>query len=210
MENIIEILSKTFLFNGISPEIIERCCSFSGWEIISYSRGDIMLSADADKKIGIILDGKATIISGNEDAIIKKLEKNDIYGVAILFDEPTYLTRVISNGKCEVLTLSREFVQSCIEYDSKISLNYIEYLARKVSFLNSKIGAYTAKSVESKLYSYLIQLPRENNKVVLKTDFSAIAKMIGIGRASLYRAFDKLENQGLIIKNNKEIILCEV
>ena len=33
--------------------------------------------------------------------------------------------------------------------------------------------------------------PRENNKIVLNTDFSAIAKMLGIGRASLYRAFEK-------------------
>ena len=38
---------------------------------------------------------------------------------------------------------------------------------------------------------------------------SAIAKMLGIGRASLYRAFEKLESDGLIIKNNKEIILKE-
>ena len=76
--------------------------------------------------------------------------------------------------------------------------------------MNLKIDAYTAKTAESKLYSYLLQLPREKNKIVLKTDFSGIAKMIGIGRASLYRAFNKLENDGLIIKNNKEITLCEV
>jgi CRP-like cAMP-binding protein len=34
--------------------------------------------------------------------------------------------------------------------------------------------------------------------------------MLGIGRASLYRAFEKLEKDGLIIKNNKEIIINEV
>lgn len=210
MENIFEILSNLFLFNGVSKKDIEHCCKLDGWEISTYGRGETMLSADADKKIGIIIAGKATIISGEDGVIIKKLIEGDIYGVAILFDEPKYLTRVISNGKCKVLTLNRKFVQSCIEYNSRISLNYIEYLAKKISFLNSKIGSYTAKNAENKLYCYLIQLPREGNKIVLNTDFSAIAKMIGIGRASLYRAFDKLENDGLIIKNNKEIILKEV
>lgn len=210
MENIAEILSGIFLFDGISKKDISYCCAFDGYEISTYQRGDIMQSALTDKKIGIILEGKATIISSDDGVIIKKLQKNDIYGVAILFDEPKYLTRVVADGKCSVLTLSKEFVLKCIEYSSKISLNYIEYLAKKISFLNSKIGSYTAKNAENKLYSYLLQLPREDNKIVLKTDFSAIAKMIGIGRASLYRAFEKLEKDGFIIKNNKEIILKEV
>ncbi|MBQ3040938.1 MAG: Crp/Fnr family transcriptional regulator [Clostridia bacterium] len=210
MENISEILSKIFLFNNISMRDIQHLCTLDGWEIVNYSRDDILLSADIDKKIGIILDGKATIISGDDGVIIKKLEVGDIYGVAILFDEPKYLTKVIARGKCKVLTLNRAFVHKCIDYSGKIALNYIEYLAKKISFLNNKISSYTAKTTENKLYAYLLQLPREDNKIVLKTDFSAIAKMIGIGRASLYRAFDKLESDGLIIKNNKEIILCEV
>ncbi len=210
MDNIHEILSSIFLFKGVSQNDIEHCCTFDGVEAVLYERDDIMLSAETDRKIGIVLAGKATIISGDDGVIIKKLSEGDIYGVAILFDEPHYSTKVISLGKTMVLTLNREFVQSCIEYNSKIALNYIEYLANKISFLNSKIGSYTAKTAENKLYSYLLQQPRVDNKIVLKTDFSAIAKMIGIGRASLYRAFDKLENDGLIIKNNKEIILCEV
>lgn len=210
MYSITEVLKDIFLFNGISKKDISHLCTFSGCEIVNYERNELMLSANTDKKIGILLEGKATIISGDDGVIIKKLISNDIYGVAILFDEPKYLTKVIASSKCTVLTLNRDFVQKCIEYNSKIALNYIEYLAKKISFLNSKISSYTAKTAENKLYSYLLQLPREGNKVVLKTDFSGIAKMLGIGRASLYRAFEKLENDDLIIKNNKEITLKEV
>ena len=210
MERISDILSKIFLFNGISKKDVERCSSFDGCGIVSYLRDDTLLSADTEKNIGIIIEGKATIISSDDGVIIKRLEPFDIYGVASLFDAGKYLTKVVARGKCKVLILSRDFVQQCIDYNAKIALNYIKYLAQKISFLNSKISSYTAKTAESKLYSYLLQLPRDNNKIVLRSDFSAIAKMIGIGRASLYRAFDKLENDGLIIKNNKEIILCEV
>jgi CRP-like cAMP-binding protein len=210
MESISEILSNIFLFNGISKTDIEHCCTFKGCEITKYSKNDVLLCAKSDKRIGIIIEGKATIISGDDGVIIKKLSQSDIYGVAILFDEPDYLTKVIATSNCTVLSISREFVQKCIEYNHKISLNYIEYLAKKISFLNDRISSYTAKSAENKLYSYLLQLPRTENTVILKNDFSAIAKMIGIGRASLYRAFDKLEENGLIRKNQKEIILCEV
>lgn len=210
MENISDILSKIFLFNNISKRDIEHCCAFDGHKIECHFRDDTLLSTDTEKNIGIILEGKATIISGDDGVIIKRLEVGDIYGVASLFDEGKYLTKVIARNNCKVLTLNRDFVQRCIDYNAKIALNYIEYLAQKISFLNFKISSYTAKTAENKLYSYLLQLPQENNKIVLKSDFSSIAKMIGIGRASLYRAFDKLENDGLIIRNNKEIIICEV
>lgn len=210
VENITEILKDTFLFQNISKKDIERCCDFEGCEIVTYKKDNVMLGADSARNIGIILDGKATIISGDDGVIIKKLQPGDIYGVAILFDEPKHLTKVIARSKVSVLTLNRKFIQACIEYNSQISFNYIEYLAKKISFLNSKISSYTAKTAENKLYSYLLQLPRVGNKIVLETDFSAIAKMIGIGRASLYRAFEKLENDALIIKNNKEITLKEV
>lgn len=210
MDSIHEILSNIFLFKGISKKDIEHCCSFIGAEFLEYERDEVMLSSETDKKIGILISGKASIFSGDDGVIIKKLSSGDIYGVAILFDDAHYSTKVVATGKCKILSLNRAFVQSCIEYNSKIASNYIEYLAKKISFLNLKIDAYTAKTAENKLYSYLLQLPRDDNKIVLKTDFSAIAKMIGIGRASLYRAFDKLEKDGLITKNNKEILLCEV
>ena len=210
MPSIDEILSNIFLFKGISKKDIDHCCTFAGANFLTHEKNEIMLSAETDKKIGILLSGKASIFSGEDGVIIKKLSNGDIYGVAILFDDTHYSTKVVATGKCKILSLNKSFIQSCIEYNSKIASNYIEYLAKKISFLNLKIDAYTAKTAENKLYSYLLQLPREDNKIVLKTDFSGIAKMIGIGRASLYRAFSKLENDGLIIKNNKEITLCEV
>ena len=107
-------------------------------------------------------------------------------------------------------TAAKEFVDFCIKNDSTIAFNYIEFLSKRISFLNSKINAYTAKSAENKLYAYLLQLPRNGNTVFLPTDMSTLAKMIGIGRATLYRAFEKLETSGLITKNNKNIIINEV
>lgn len=211
MYNFAEIFENIFLFKNICHEDIKKCCSLSGYEIMNYTKNDTMLSANTDKQIGIILEGKAIIISNDDGVVIKKLSKGDVYGVAILFDEPNYSTRVLSSSsKTAVLTLNRYFVENCIKHNTQIALNYIEYMAKKISFLNSKISSYTAKTAENKLYAYLLQLPREENKIVLTTDFSSIAKMIGVGRASLYRAFEKLEKDGLIIKNNKEIVLKEV
>ncbi|MBQ9703528.1 MAG: Crp/Fnr family transcriptional regulator [Clostridia bacterium] len=210
MKNYIEILSKCFLFENVNEESIKKCCEQDGIALIEYSPQDVMQDYKSAQNVGILLNGKATIISGDDGVIIRKLEKDDVYGVAKLFDTPKYLTKVVATSKCTVLALNKDFIEGCIEIDRQIAINYISFLAKKISFLNNKISSYTGKTVENKLYTYLLQLPRNNNQIVLNTDFSAIAKMLGIGRASLYRAFDKLEKDGLIIKNNKEITLKEV
>jgi len=210
MKNYKDILANSFLFENVDPVSIEKCCNIDGYQIVEYNSQEIMQDYKSARNIGIIISGKATIISGDNGVIIRKLVKDDVYGVAKLFDTPVYLTKVVSTSKCTVLSISRSFVESCIEIDRNIAINYISFLAKKIGFLNNKISSYTAKTVENKLYTYLLQLPRSDNKIVLKTDFSAIAKMLGIGRASLYRAFEKLEKDGLIIKNNKEITLKEV
>ena len=206
MENIKKLLSGIFLFEKVDSKTINACCELEGYSISEYSPGDTMQDYKSAQNIGLVLSGKATIISGDDGVIIRKLIKDDIYGVAKLFDTPKYLTKVVATTKCSVLKISKEFVEKCIELDRKIAFNYISLLAKKISFLNNKISSYTAKTTDNKLYTYLLQLPRIDNKIVLNTDFSAIAKMLGIGRASLYRAFDKLEKDGLIIKNNKEIL----
>ncbi|MBQ8392666.1 MAG: Crp/Fnr family transcriptional regulator [Clostridia bacterium] len=210
MKNTKEILSNIFLFENISDTIINKCCSFDGCNIVEYLSGDIMQDFKSEQNIGILLNGKASIISGDDGVIIRKLVKDDIYGVAKIFDNQNHLTKIVATSKCSVLIINKIFIEKCIEADKNIALNYIKLLAKKIGFLNKKISAYTAKTTDNKLYTYLLQLPRNDNKLVLSTDFSAIAKMLGIGRASLYRAFDKLEKDGLIIKKNKEIILKEV
>lgn len=211
MNEYLEILSNIFLFKNVDTKIIEECCSLDGISAIKYNQGDVMQNALSKKQIGIILKGKAVILSNDNGVIIRKLLKGDIFGAAIMFDnEPKYSTKVVASAFCSVLTLNEGFVKQCISLDPQIAFNYLEFLANRISFLNSKISSYTAKNTENKLLAYLMQLPRDNNVITLETDLSAIARMLGMGRASLYRAFDKLEAEGIITKENKKIILNEV
>ena len=199
-----------FLFSGLSDEKINEMLEFDGIKIEEYHPQQLMLSSKTEEKIGIIVKGNAIIRSGDDGVIIRKMTSKDTYGAACLFDKATYLTSVIAVSLCSVITFNKSFIEKCISYDDVVSKNYISFLAKRISFLNSKINSYTAKNAESKLYSYLLQLPRDENRIKLMVSFSTLAKMIGIGRASLYRAFEKLEANGTITKNDKNIILNEV
>ena len=199
-----------FLFYGVEEEKINQALLFDGITVKSALAGEILHNSHDSDKIGVIYKGKAIIKSGESDVIIKKASSGDLFGVASLFNKPDHLTYVSAVSNCTVICLSKEFIEKCIELDSGMAKNYITFLAKKIAFLNSKINSYTAKSAENKLYSYLLQLPRENNEITLNVNLSTIAKMIGVGRATLYRSFEKLELSGQITKNDKKIILNEV
>ena len=201
---------KLFLFHNINEIDIQRLLSLGEIKEEHFTQGQTLQSCKNHCKIGIVVNGKAIIKSGEGGVIIKKLSTNDIYGVASLFDVSIHLTSVVAVTDCTVLTMDKAFVEACIKENNQVAMNYIEFLAKRINFLNRKINAYTAKSAENKLYMYLLQLPREENTINLPFDMSTIAKMLGIGRATLYRAFDKLEQNGAIIKQDKKIILKEV
>jgi len=199
-----------FLFQNVSAESFADIFNLGGISETRFYQGEIIQNCEHCNCIGIVVKGKAVVKSNTDGVIINKLGKNDIYGAAALFDKPTYSTLVQAVTDCTIITMDKNFIIECISRNSTIALNYIEFLAKKVSFLNKKINAYTAKNAENKLYAYLLQQPRNGNELELNVDMSTIAKMLGIGRATLYRSFDKLENNGTITKNDKKIIFNEV
>ena len=204
------LVENFFLFKNVKDNNIEKMLNFDGISLEEYKTGDLLQGSKSAEKIGIILNGKAIIKSDDDGVIIRKLTRADVYGAACLFDRASYLTIVVATTDCSIITFNKAFIEKCILFDKTVSFNYIEFLAKRISFLNSKINSFTAKSAENKLYAYLLQLPREKNVIDLKIDMSTIAKMIGIGRATLYRAMDKLQSNGTITKIDKKIILNEV
>lgn len=210
MDKIRYLKENFFLFNGLSEGEIEALSRNISLNEIKYCHGDIIQNKKIHDKIGIILKGKAVIRSGTDGVIINKIGKNDTFGVASLFDDPNHYTTVIALTDCAVISFEKNFVERCVKSNSTVAMNYIGFLSKKVSFLNLKINAYTAKSAENKLLAYLNMLPRNGNTVELNNDMSTIAKMIGVGRATLYRALEKLIQEGIITKIDKKIIFNEV
>lgn len=99
-----------------------------------------------------------------------------------------------------------EAVRRLLEESRPFREHYISFLTGRIRFLNQKIGYLTAGSAEFKLSHYLLSLG-EYQTVVLPISMSALAEMLDLGRASLYRAFDTLTEDGFISKQGKTIIL---
>ena len=205
MNPFVKLFSSLPLFAGTDPQILQD------W-LEEYQREPVSIPADApienpqERCLCILLKGCAQIQSADSgrNVILRELNAPGIFGAASLFCEGELpLSRITAKTACRILYIPLEAVRVLLGRDAGFRDAYLSFLAGRVRFLNRKILCFTAGSAERRLALWLIS--EENSTVLLPTSLTALADMLNIGRASLYRALDKLEAEGLIRRNGREI-----
>lgn len=175
-----------------------------------FKNSEVIYSPDYDQKlVGIIIEGRATAepINANEKVLLRVLSPMDMFGIANLYapDQP-FISVIVARGNCCVLFIKASAFCSLIEQDAGAMHAYLEFMSKKIIFLNKKISTLTAGSTEKKLALFLAE-NQHNGKFSQRISMMAIAETLSVGRASLYRALDFLESQGLIQRDGKEILI---
>ena len=80
--------------------------------------------------------------------------------------------------------------------------NYLRYLSGRIRFLSGRLQSVTQSGSEGKLARYLLANAVDGPVNISATD---LARQLGLSRASLYRAFDALEQADLIRRSGKAI-----
>ncbi len=196
------------LFEGISSASVEILSEEHNSEIQTFSEGEIIVSPDQKQKaIGCLLSGKAEISTPDhgKPTLLRCLQIGEPFGVAALFSDHSYVSRITAQKRCRVFFLRESAVRRLLETDSVFLYHYLEFLSSRIRFLNQKIGYLTAGSAERRLSLYL--LSQNTDTVALSGSVSELSERLDIGRASLYRAFEKLEKDGYIQKDGRTVRL---
>lgn len=200
------------LFIGISQETLQK--KLDADAIVSFAPGQEIYSPKIrEKKLGIILSGSASVFSADESCgvLLRILEKGDTFGVANLFSaQERFVSFIVAKKHCRVLFFSEASAAALLREEPRFCINYIRFLSDRICFLNDKISCFTAGSPERRLAFFLLALDEEGQgSYTVSTNANSLSDMLNVGRASLYRAFDKLEAEGLIKKNGKEITITD-
>ena len=161
-------------------------------------------------ELALLLDGRARVCrrEGNKIILLNRLQKGDCVGLASLYSDTLPDTEVTFSAGAALLVIPRYELEGLIMEDAMLCRNIIALLSQKVRFLNSKIAGYTASGSGEKLYRHLLTLPKaEDGTIVLGESMASLARRLGIGRASLYRAVDALLSEGKIEKDGQSIRL---
>lgn len=159
--------------------------------------------------LGILLTGGIRVTRGS--LVISVLTPGNMFGAAALFADPDedYATTLTVCDPCRAVLLSQELVSRLMDSDPCIRDNYIRYLSGRIRFLSQKISSLVADGVEGRLKQYLLTnlTPKHPRLTCSATE---LAKRLDISRASLYRAFDMLEQQKLIRRHGRSITVPDL
>jgi len=197
------------IFRDCPPDLVQRILTHPECSVHHYQTGQTLYQPDRFFRcLGVLLSGGVRV---TRDALaISILTPGNLFGAAALFnDQPDYATTLTAISPCRVVLLSQELVSLLMDESPLIRDNYIRYLSGRIRFLSGKIRSLAADSAEGKLKQHLLtSLSPDHPR--LDCPATELARRLGISRASLYRAFDTLEAQALILREGRSILVPDL
>ena len=203
----LKLIKACFLFSGISEQELNCFLESEDCFVYSFLKGEIILSDI--QGVGIVLSGKASA-NYSDNGFLRTFCAGEIFGAASAFSnadsEPFSKMKAINN--CRVFFVTKSGIEKLICLNPKIAIKYITFLSDRVAFLNRRISTFTAKEAISRVAKYLLD-NCDGNFVCKNINFSALAKNLDIGRASLYRVKNQLIELKAIAVDKKDIIVID-
>lgn len=196
-----QMVSKSFLLRGVPEEGLEFL--LSGGHTERAGRGQVLYAPQRFRRcLGLVLSGKVRVTRG--EMFVAALGKGDWFGAAALFNErEEYPSTVTALSECTVLFFPQESVAELMRRWPMAGENYVRYLSERIGFLSDRLNSLAAGNAEEKVEQFLLRSADETG--VFTGSATAMAQALGLGRASVYRAFEALERRGVITRDGKHI-----
>lgn len=157
------------------------------------------------QSLGVILSGQVQVTNGSLS--VSLLRAGELFGAAALYnDAPEFAAVLTAQSPCRVLFLPQETLDRLLGEEPLLRRNYLQYLTGRIRFLSGRLRSVAQTGAEGKLARYLLTVPSGEPLRLSATD---LAKRLGISRASLYRAFQALEDARLIRREGKSMYVLD-
>lgn len=197
------------LFDGIEIEEINSMLSCLKPQIAKYSKGEcIVLTGDDFDRIGIILEGEASVMKENvagNSIMMTLLTPGDMFGEIVAYSlKKVWPATVYAQGDCTVLFMPPDkIVGSCnnaCPKHKKLIQNMLKIVSEKALLLNRKVEYLTIKSMRDRISAFLLEQQKKlgNNTFQLPFNRNEMADFLNVSRPSLSREMCKMRNEGII------------
>lgn len=161
-----------------------------------------------ERAVYCVLMGTAAVYSADDihPLLLRYLKPGDVFGVATLYAEEDKISRIEAKSNLNLLSVPKSVIHELLITNEDFLNAYLAFLSDRIAFLNGKISCIGAGSAERKLAAWLTA-HSESDEFDLPVSISDLAKLLDLGRASLYRAFDSLIDRGCIVKNGSHITI---
>ena len=204
-----EVFSKNKIFSKFDIDRFK-----DRMEIVSANKGKtLMTQKHFSRCLALILKGNASVtkigLNGHK-TVINRLSEGDVFGMASLFyEEAEYPSEITAESALRLAVFPKDAVEEAFATSPEFAKAYVTLLSEKILFLNKKISAFSEGDASEKVLRWVLTMANGENEFVLPCSVSKLSQMLGIGRASVYRAFDILQNRGIIFREDKKIVILK-
>lgn len=209
-----EALFANPLFSTLGQELCTKWIKDGRAKISAFTKGEaVMTEGCFSRCLIVILKGSAAVTKCGTDGrrtVINLLRRSDVFGMATLFyEQEEYPSEIVAEEPCRMAVFPKELVEEAFAASPEFAKAYVTLLSQKIHFLNSRIGTFAEGESAEKLLRWLGEISGEQTEFALPCSISRAAESLGIGRASLYRAFDLLTEEGVLKRNGKAIFILK-
>ena len=179
------------------------------------ARGSIVLNeGDRTDNIYFVVNGVLKVLVSDDEGrevILSILGSGELFGeMGVLDDHPRSAT-VIATQSSDLVVVTKIDFQRFLASSFEVSLFIMRGLVKRLRLADRKIESLALLDVYGRVARLLLDLAetRDGRQVVAKVTKQDIAKMIGASREMVSRVMKELEQQGLIIDEDRQIILRE-
>lgn len=187
------------LFGRVEGALWEKTLTES--DLVTVEKGTVVYGPHRFRRcLGVVLQGRVQV--RRESLLMATLSAGDVFGAAALFtDSGDYPTTLTALTPCQALLIPQESIRRLLHECGPFAEDYTAYLSGRIQFLSQRLEAVSNPSAEGKLARYLLA----NGGDTLTLSATALCQRLGVGRATLYRAFEALEGAEAIAREGKTI-----
>ena len=208
------VLRSLPLFSGLDEVELEKLSKVSGRRRVE--RGAFVVRAgESTDSLYILLTGRAKVTNHDEEGreiILAWLGPGESFGEMGLIDGSPRSANVVAAEACELLVLSKDSFQRCMQDNFQVALKLMQVLVQRLREADRKIENLALLDVYGRVGKLLLEFSelREGQRVVTrKLTKQDIAKMVGASREMVSRVMKDLENQGYFRTEGSTLIINE-
>lgn len=212
-------LKNSPLFAGMSERDIAHCLACSGSELTAYAKDELIFrQQDEPKNLLVLVDGTVVVCndsSSGKRSIIATLDQpGELFGEVFVFlnrGEFDHYAQAATDA--QVLRMPKEFFyHTCGDncgYHTQLISNMLAILAQKAYYLNQKLQILSHSTLRQKIAAILLQNAAPDGRVALSLNREELADFLNTARPSLSRELMKMQQDGLIKTEKKNIFITD-
>lgn len=197
------VLRNVALFSGLDDAELEKLSKVSGRK--RAERGTFVVRAGENTdSLYILLAGRAKVTNVDEEGreiILAWLGPGEFFGEMGLIDGSPRSANVVAAEPCELLFLSKEAFQRCLQDNFQVTQKLMKTLVLRLREADRKIESLALLDVYGRVARLLLDMSEvvEGRRVVKKKmSKQDMAKMIGASREMVSKVMRDLELSGYI------------